>query len=186
MFVGILLDKSTFFGLFDKLSSYFKKNSLEESIILQDINSLHLSLYYLDKELPENSLNLLTKIRKDLKNLKLNITSFNYFYDQQKERIAYFEANHSKRLKEANQVLRSNLPNNVLENSYSYVPHVTIFRIKDYSIFKKHKKNLEKILSNFSKEIEDKNVFKGVNFFKVDSTKESEAQLIAEKLYRGK
>lgn len=174
MFVGILLDKSVFFDLFVKLSNYLKENSLEDSIILQDVNSLHLSLYYLDNDLPQKAQDLLSKIRKELKDLELNITSFNYFYDQEKERIAYFEANNTERLKETNQVFRSNLPNNALENSYSFVSHITIFKIKDYTFFKKHKKNLEKMLIDFSREIGSKDIFKSVNIFQVDSTKEPE------------
>lgn len=180
MFVGILLNKTLFSNLFLKLRSYLKEHRLEDYIILQGIDSLHLSLYYLDNNLPEGVLGLLSKIRKDLEGLELNITSFDYFYDQGKEKIAYFKANRTEKLKKINQIFRLSIPNNVLENSYDFIPHVTIFTIKDYPSFKKHKQNIERMLINFSEEIKDKNVFKSVNIFKVDSTKEPEVQLIIE------
>lgn len=177
-FVGILLNKSIFFDLSIQLSNYLKDNNLEDGIILQDINSIHLSLYYLDSNPPKKASDLLNQIRKDLEGLELNIASFNYFYENQQERIAYFESNNIERLKKANQIFRLNLPNNVLENSYNFIPHITIFSIKDYPSFKKNKKNLEEILSSFIEKIKEKNVFKSVNIFQVDSTKEPEVQLI--------
>lgn len=182
MFVGILLDRSIFFDLFAKLNGYLKKNNLRSDIILQDVNSLHLTLYYLDnhllKEEQEKVQLLVGRLRKNLQNLKLNITSFNYFYDQGKRSLCYFECNNNKRLTAVNKILKSNLPNSVLENTYNFVPHITLFKIKDYLSFNKHKKNLEKILIDFSKEIGNGNIFKSVDIFKVDSTKEPELQIL--------
>lgn len=182
IFIGILLDKSAFFNLFAQLNEYLKKNNLLSSIILQDVNSLHLTLYYLDnhllKEEQEKVQLLIGRLRKNLQNLKLNITSFNYFYDQGKQSLCYFECNNDKRLTAVNKILKSNLPNSVLENTYNFVPHITLFKIKGYSFFKKHKKNLEKILVDFSKEIGNGNIFKSVDIFKVDSTKEPELQIL--------
>lgn len=181
IFIGILLDKSAFFNLFAKLNGYLKKNNLRDDIILQDVNSLHLTLYYLDnhllKEEQEKVQLLIGRLRKNLQNLKLNITSFNYFYDQGKQNLCYFECNNDKRLTEVNKILKSNLPNSVLENTYNFIPHITLFKIKDYLSFNKHKKNLEKILIDFSKEIGNGDIFKSVDIFKVDSTKEPELQI---------
>lgn len=177
-FVGILLDKSVFFDLFAKLNEYLKKNNLRSDIILQDVRSIHLTLYYLNNRLSEKGkVQLLVgRLRKNLQNLELNMTSFNYFYDRGKERICYFECKNES-LIEVNKILKSNFPNNVSENTDNFVPHITLFKIKGYSFFKKHKKNLEKILIDFSKEIGSRGIFKSVNIFKVDSTKEPELQI---------
>ncbi|MBI2018086.1 hypothetical protein HYS96_00085 [Candidatus Daviesbacteria bacterium] len=180
MFIGILLDKSVFSNLFVQLNSYLRENNLQDHIVLQNINSIHLTLYYLDsrllKEEKEKIQLFVDRLRKDLQNLKLNITSFNYFYDQGKQSLCYFECN-NERLIKVNKILKLNFPNSVLENTYSFVPHITLFKIKDYSFFKKHKKNLEKILIAFSKRMGSRNIFKSVNIFKVDSTKEPELQI---------
>lgn len=181
MFVGVLLDSSLFSNLFAKLNEYLKKNNLRSDIILQDVRSIHLTLYYLDsylsKQKKEKIQLFVGRLRKNLQNFKLNITSLNYFYDQGKKSLCYFECNNDKRLTEMNTILKSNFPNSVLENTYNFVPHITLFKIKGYSFFKKHKKNLEKILIDFSKEIGNGNIFKSVNIFKVDSTKEPELQI---------
>lgn len=179
MFVGILLDQNLFVNLFARLKNYLDKNDLIDKVILSNINSIHLTLYYLNADLSleenEKLQFLLDELRKDFKSLELSITSFNYFYDQDKERIAYFEANNAEKLAEANQILRLSFPNKVLDNTYHFVAHVTLFRIEDYSSFKEHRENLEKILSIFIEEIKDKNFFKSVNIFQVDSTKGPES-----------
>lgn len=182
-FVGILLDKNLFLNLFARLGDYLIQNNLLDSIILYNANSLHLTLYYLDAHLSDEEnerLRLLVdKLRKDFKNLELNITSFNYFYDHKKENLAYFEANNTARLIEANNTLRLSFPNKVLDNTYNFVAHMTLFRIKNYALFKTHKGNLEKILNVFIEEVKDRNFFKDVNIFYVDSTKEPENYRIA-------
>lgn len=182
MFVGVLLDSSLFSNLFVQLNNYLKENNLLDDIILQNLQSIHLTLYYLDshllKEEQEKVQLLVGRLRKNLQNLKLNITSFNYFYDQGKEIICYFECSNDKRLTEVNKILKSNIPNSVLENTYNFVPHITLFKIKDYSFFKKHKQNLEQILIDFSRERGDRNILKSVNIFKVDSTNEPELQVL--------
>jgi len=179
MFIGILLDKRVFSNLFVKLSTYLKENNLQGSIILQDINSLHLSLYYLDNRFSEEEKiqRFINRLRKNTQNLKLNVISFNYFYDQKIARTCYFECSNKEKLIEVNKILKLNLPNKVLENTYNFVPHITLFEIKGYSFFKKHKKNLEKILIDFSKRMGSRNIFKSVNIFQVDSTKEPELQI---------
>lgn len=177
-FVGILLDKNLFPDLFTQLRNYLIQNNLLDSIILHDVNSIHLTLYYLDAYLSDEEnerLQLLVdKLRKDFKSLELHITSFNYFSDQGEDRTAYFEANNTEKLTKTNKILRLSFPNKVLDNTYHFVAHVTLFRIEDYSLFKVHRENLEKILSIFIEKIKDKNIFKSINVFQVDSTKEPE------------
>lgn len=181
-FVGILLDQNLFVNLFARLKNYLDKNDLIDKVILSNTNSIHLTLYYLDAELSleENKRLqfLIDELRKDFKSLELNVTSFNYFYDQEKERIAYFETNNAEKLEKINQIFRLSFPNKVLDNQYNFIPHVTLFRVVDPASFKKHKENLEKIFISYIDEIKGKNLFKSIHIFEVDSTKQPEQQRV--------
>lgn len=181
-FVGILLDQNLFVNLFVRLKNYLDKNDLIDKVILPNTNSIHLTLYYLDAEfsLEENKKLqfLIDELRKDFKSLELKITSFNYFYDQGKEKIAYFETSNTEKLEKINKVFRLSFPNKVLDNQYNFIPHVTLFRILDPVSFKKHKEILEKIFFSCIDEIKSKNLFKSFHIFEVDSTKEPEQQRV--------
>lgn len=186
MFIGILLDSNLFSNLFLQLNKYIRDNNLLNSITLQNANSIHITLYYLGANLSSNEKKemqyYLDEIKKVVQNLELDITSFNYFYAQGKERICYFEFSNIEKIVEINHILRINFPNDILDNTYRFTPHITIFKIRDESVFKKHKGNLSKILSDFCNEMIDINTTIGVNIFKVDSSKEPELQIPIELL----
>lgn len=181
-FVGILLDQNLFVNLFARLKNYLDKNDFIDKVILSNTNSIHLTLYYLDAELSleesEKLQFLIDEFRKDFKSLQLNVTSFNYFYDQGKEKIAYFETSNTEKLDKINKVFRLSLPNKVLDNQYNFIPHATLFRVVDPASFKKHKENLEKIFISCIDEIKGKNLFKSVHIFEADSTKQPEEQRV--------
>lgn len=186
MFIGILLDSNLFTNLFLQLNKYIKDNNLLNSIILQDVNSIHLTLYYLGENFSGSEKkeiqHYLHKIKRILRDLELDIISFNYFYVQGRERICYFECNNIEKIVKINHILRINFPNDILDNTYRFTPHITVFKIKDELAFKKHKGNLQKILSDFCNEIIGINTIIGVNIFKVDSSKVPELQIPIEKL----
>lgn len=182
-FVGVSLNSILFLNLFTQLRDYLIQNNLLRDIILHDINNLHLTLYYLDAYFPEEEnrkLRLFTdKLKKEFKSFKLSIIAFNYFYNDKENNLAYFETDNTERLTEVNHELRLNFPNQVLDNTYNFIAHVTLFRIKNVPLFKAHKGNLEEILNIFIKEAKDENFFKDINIFYVDSTKEPENYIIA-------
>ena len=50
-FIGIKINSRAFVDLFVKLQQYLRDNNAEQVIELQDIHSLHVTLYYLQKEI---------------------------------------------------------------------------------------------------------------------------------------
>lgn len=180
VFIGASLDSKLFLNLYVKLNEYIKSNALKNTIILQDIHSIHTTLHYLDKNFLQEKLKhiqlRLSTLEKNIEFIK--ITRINYFYDDQKEKICYFEPFNSERLSEINKRLKVDFPSNVQENSYEYIPHVTLFKINDCSEFKKHQKNIEKIILSFLEQIADKSFKITINIFLVNSDFEPELQIL--------
>lgn len=178
-FIGASFDSKLFFNLYVKLNEYVKMNSLKDTIILQDILSIHVTLHYLDKNITQGKLRYirlgLMTLRESLGPIK--ITGFNYLYDDKKEKVCYFELFDPERLADINQKLKADYPLDVQGNTYKYIPHVTLFKIKRHLEFKKHQKNLEKIISNFVEQIADKNFRTKISIFLVNSDFEPELQI---------
>lgn len=178
-FIGVSFDSKLFLNLYVKLNEYIKRNDLKDTIILQDIHSIHTTLHYLDKNFSQEKLKhiqlRITTLEKDIEFIK--ITRINYFYDDQKEKICYFELSNPERLSKINRRLKVNFPPNVQENSYKYIPHVTLFKIKEYSEFKKHQKNIEKIILDFLEQNANKNFKVRINIFLANSCFEPELQI---------
>lgn len=178
-FIGASFDSKLFLNLYVKLNEYIKRNDLKDTIILQDIHSIHTTLHYLDKNFSQKKLKhiqlRITTLEKDIEFIK--ITRINYFYDDQKEKICYFELFNPERLSEINKSLKVEFPSSIKENNYKYIPHVTIFKIKESSEFKKHQKNIEKIILYFLEQIADKSFKTTINIFLVNSCFEPELQI---------
>ncbi|MBI3289806.1 hypothetical protein HYZ78_00235 [Candidatus Microgenomates bacterium] len=178
-FIGASLDSKLFLNLYVELNEYITRNNLKDAIVLQDIHSIHTTLHYLDENFSQEKLKRiqlrLATLGKDIEFIKIN--HINYFYDNYKEKICYFELFNSERLSEINKRLKVIFPSNVQENSYKYIPHVTLFKIKEYAEFKKHQKNIEKIILYFLEQIATKSFKTTINIFLVNSCFEPELQI---------
>lgn len=180
-FVGILLDNKPFINLYVKLNDYLRDNGLSDDIIMQDIHSIHLTLYYLTKDVVNSKKNivLMRKIDKSLNSIKLNITSLNYFYLNGNEKACYLEPNNIEKLTKLNKLLSDNLSKYSGEdNDFKFSPHVTLFKIKNSTSFnKKHKNNLEKIINKNLMQVKKINLHLATDIFLANSTIEPELQI---------
>ena len=179
-FLGITLDKSKFKVLFDSLKKYSQENNLQKIIEIQNQDSVHITLYYLDKDINKS---VLKQIRDDLsvlnkKNLIITLKKVSFFKKENKNYLCYLSPNSIEKLEKINLYLKQRYIGNAIDNNYKYIPHITIFKILNFSIYKQHENNISKIIETFLSENNKVNLSQSFNLYAVDSTKSPEKQKI--------
>ncbi|MDD2483053.1 MAG: 2'-5' RNA ligase family protein [Candidatus Shapirobacteria bacterium] len=180
-FLGITLNNKLFLGLFNSLQKYLNENNIENAIELQNINNLHITLYYFGEKIDSKTL---LKVKDDL--LKLNkiifpiyIDKFNFFEKERQIYLGYLSPSKNKKIKEINSKLKSNYISDVPDNDYSrYIPHVTLFKIRDFDLYQKHSEKILKIINFNLKKIKINDSFKEINLYAVDSSFSPEKQVV--------
>ncbi|HSW97124.1 MAG TPA: hypothetical protein VLF89_04840, partial [Candidatus Saccharimonadales bacterium] len=125
---------------------------------------MHVSLYYLPQELTSNEQisikNSLSRLNQDNKDFIVTAKHYGYFKQQNKERLCYLQAFPTEKLIEWNNFLRAEYKKeSILDNQYSYVPHISLYRILNHEIFLKHKTAIEEILTQSITKITNENLF---------------------------
>lgn len=179
-FLGISLNNKLFSGLFNSLQKYLKENNLENIIELQNLSSLHITLYYFDKNLDSS---ILLNIKNDLKELNKNIfpvyiDQVRFFQKDSKKYLCYLSLKKQNNLTEINSFSKNKYSNQVEDNINPYIPHITLFKIKDFSLYKDHEKYILSIINTNLEGIKNTDIFKKFNFYTVDSSCSPEKQRI--------
>jgi 2'-5' RNA ligase len=105
-FIGVSLESSKFTDLFVDLQKYFRGHDLEGAIELQNILSLHITLYYLERSLAEDEK---TQLLQDASDMSLDVAMSisglkgSYFGESGKERVCYLGCAGNEKFKEMNQ-----------------------------------------------------------------------------------
>jgi len=179
-FLGLTLNNSFLTELFNSLKKYLLENHLEKVIELQNLNSLHITLYYFDKEINSSVLlevkGSLEKLNKDISPIYINQVKF--FQKKSKDYLCYLSPLEASKLSQINLNLKNEYPNTIKDNNYLYIPHLTIFKIKDFFTYKNHKENILFIINSHLEKIKIKNLSKKFNFYSVDSTHSPEKHKI--------
>jgi len=173
-FIWLELKENFLKNIFFELKDFVKKNNYENILQVEEWKNFHITLYYLIKNL-EN----IEEIKNFIKNLKLEeeifLDDLKYFYRENKEFIWYFSIKSKNNFFKVNEILNKKFKKYSAEdNKLDFIPHITIFRIKNYEKFLKIKNKLENFIKNriFEKNINSKKIF----LYKVDSTKSPEVQ----------
>ena len=174
-FLGISLNTDLFIGLFKSLRKYLKENNIENAISLQDRSSLHITIYYFGENLDDATL---SKLKNDLlilnkkeKLFPIFVDEVNFFMQQGQNRLCYLYPSKGKKIEEINSILKPKYFNKIVDNNYpKYIPHITIFKIKDFDLYQKHQENMLTIIKHYLKGIRQDNVFESFNLFSVNST----------------
>lgn len=182
-FFGLSLKNETFNNIFESLEKYIKENNLKKIIELQNISSLHISLYYFGKNI---SVSNLEKIKEDLVeiNKKENyfpvyINQLNFFKRRDEKHLCYLSPSETKGLERINSKLKQRYISEVPDNDYpKYVPHLSLFKIKDNNLYPKHDDAITTIINKYLKLIKKVNTFNGFNLYSVDSNYSPEKQEI--------
>lgn len=177
-FVGITLKPEKFVNIFTEIHQFLWENC-KKIIEFQNILSLHITLYYFPKELSKNDLNTIKNIisKIDLKDVNIIFWWFQYFW----EKVAYLWYKNHKLFKQLNHIFHQNFPkyNTIIDNSYEkYIPHTTIFKIKEYDLYLTYKEEIEKIVLKNLEKISTNEIWWDINLYAVNSTFSPEIQIM--------
>lgn len=171
-FVWLEIISEKFTDLFCALQKYLRENNIENIIEFQNILSLHITLYYLWENISEN-FSFPKNISQDIE-----LWTFNYFLKEKRKFICYGTVNTPDFLKNIFDCLHTKYDKKeVWENSFEFIPHITIFKIKDFLEFQKHQKNIEKILEQESEKITWSITTGNIFLYKVSSKFSPEIQI---------
>lgn len=182
-FIGIKINSRVFVNLFVQLQQYLKINDAEQAIELQNIHSLHVSLYYLQEEIPfqertniENTITILTKLHK---NFILTPNHIAYFKKNESDYLGYISCFQVQELSKLNnQLAEEYKKDQIPDNQYIYIPHISLFRIMNHNLFISHKGNIDNIIEQLLNSINKDNLFQGFFLFEVNSQFHPEIQFI--------
>lgn len=176
-FLGISLKSKPYEKLFVELQEYFKKNKIDNAIEMQNILSLHITLYYFGSNINP----IKTDLAKNLSTLRKNKVVIrpiaqNYFSQNGNNTVCYLNPSNIKTLEKLHKEIdRTYNLDKVVENTYPFTPHITLFRINNKR-FNKHKKNIDHIVNKFLSKNEGGNTFNGFYLYKVNSKFKQEFQ----------
>ena len=100
-----------------------------------------------------------------------------YFWDN----IAYISYDNFENLEKINNFLKNkfNEYNSIVDNSYShFIPHTTLFKIKDYPKFLLYKNDIENIVVKNIEKIQKSDFIENFHLYAVNSTFTPELQVI--------
>lgn len=182
-FLGISLNSNLFSVLFISIQKYLKENNIENVIELQNINSLHITLYYFGQNLDNITLfrlkNDLLELNKKENLFPIFIDELNFFEKKEQKYLCYLYPSKCKKIEEINSKLKQNYISEVIDNDYpKYISHITLFKIKNFDLYQKHHEKILSIIKMYLKKIQLNNSFKSFNLFSVSSTFSPEKQTI--------
>jgi len=144
-FIAVDLQIEKLKNLFLQIAKYLKSRSLEKDIILQNYDTSHITLYYLNKNCNYKT------IKKELWNFKINkqifIEDFSYFYRYDKEFICYLKPSFSEDFSNYNIFFNWKYKDFwASDNDLVFIPHISLFKILDNKLFLIYKTEIENIL----------------------------------------
>lgn len=180
-FIGISLDSSLFADLFVDLQTYFSGHGMESTVEFQNPLSPHVTLYYLEDSIePGQKSQILEDISDASATNRLTISDLkaNYFGEPGQERVCYLGCARDTKLEELHQffVQKYNRPQ-IPENQLTFVPHISLFRIRDPEAYALHKEKIDAIIHTGAQIIDTKHAITGLRLFRVNSLFHPEIQI---------
>ena len=180
-FVGIAVDSAQFADLFVELQKYFIGHDISHAIELQNILSLHVTLYYLPAILHQTGK---TEILKDLfelsssKEFTISSLQGKYFGEPGKGRVGYIGCESNETFNTINLFFAEKYKHTgISENALAFVPHISLFRILDSEAFAPHKAEVDVIIDASIPSINVDTVLGGLRLFQVNSDFRPEIQI---------
>jgi 2'-5' RNA ligase len=180
-FIGVSLDSKYFVNTFIALQRYFKEHDLEKAVEFQNVLSLHITLYYLDKELTGSEKEQLQADIASLRTSKefvLTGLKASYFGEPGKERVCYVGCAENEVLRDINKYFAEKYKfDQIPENQLSFVSHISLFRITDSGAFASHRAAVDEIINATIESIETDELVTGLHLFQVSSLFHPEIQI---------
>jgi 2'-5' RNA ligase len=177
-FIGIKLKSEYFVSLYTELQKLLweKRDILE----FQNILSIHITLYYLPPTLSSDHLHQIQRFKDYFWRKKVTLTGYSYFGDSTHWKLYYLKPDNSNEyLNTYNHELRTIFQefNTIIDNTYSFIPHITLFKVRDWSAYEDISKEVEGILNNYLWEIENVDIYESFELFQVNSKFAPEIQI---------
>ena len=180
-FIWIQLKSEIFSDIFSAVYLYLEQNNIQDSIIFQNPLSVHITLYYLEKNIDKITIEEIKKyIQKfDIKN-SITISWYDYFLNWEwNKSIFYFRTKTNVALEKYRNDLHKKYNRDYVEdNNFIFSPHITFLRIQDNKIFEEHRKNIENIIDKQLQKINDLDInTKNIFLYAVNSQFKEEIQI---------
>lgn len=180
-FIGVSLKSSQLADLFVAIDAYSRENKLTESILLQNVNSTHITFHYLPADVPKQEEgSILEEVRRSQNGMPSFVggLTVDYFGGDATEKVCFIRCKEDSWMEETHMLLARNYPHEeVPENSLTFVPHITLFRIQDISKYAPHKDSIDSMVSDHIKNIGEKIDTKGLRLYRVNSGYQPEIQI---------
>lgn len=179
-FIWIELRAEFFSDVFVKIYEYIKKENIEDSIVLQNPLSPHITLYYLEKDLSEEDI---ISIKEDIATInskqEIHLAWIDYFFHWEDKSVLYFTVWTSLTLKEYRNFFHNKYAKtNVENNRFEYSPHITILKILSSSTFEVHRINIETIIKEEQEKLKNQDTSTGgIYLYAVNSHFKPELQI---------
>ncbi len=137
--------------LFDRLALYIETYDIQNSVELQRLESIHITLYYLGDTVSENEKWIYEQYHNSFpKDWVIYMNNIDYFYRNDSPSILFLLPENGDDFLKQNTLLTSLFQrNDIIDNQFPYIPHITIIRILDSSIFSVHRSEIEKIIKTY-------------------------------------
>ncbi|EKE27593.1 MAG: hypothetical protein ACD_3C00188G0009 [uncultured bacterium (gcode 4)] len=166
-------------NIFGSLQKIIEKNRLEKIVKLQNPTALHVTLYYFWKHLSEDDMiaikDKIDTIRPNIKDGKLNLGDFRYFLHWNRA-IFYLTPKTDLNLNGFNKAFEGLFHKETEENKLTYIPHITLFKVKDLKEYERFRPLFEKEVKWFLNDFWKLDYFENVNLYCVDSDNKPEMQ----------
>jgi 2'-5' RNA ligase len=155
-FIWIELKAELFSDIFVKVFNYIKKNNILNSVLFQNPLSMHITLYYLEKNIDLETKKEIKEYIKtfDIRNI-IKLNWFNYFSNWEwNKSLLYFTTKTKLFLEDYRNKIHMKYNRNYIEdNNLNFFPHITFMKIEDSKIFEKHRENIENIVNKEIKKV---------------------------------
>ena len=180
-FIGFKLDSEAFVDLYVRIQQFLDENNIAACVELQNILSLHTTLYYFEAEIPAKDKtgieDFISTLQNDGQKYTISLNGFEYFRRESKEEILYLKPKNDSLPILHKQLATRFQRNGIVDDQYTFIPHITLLKIVDLLTFQKHRLQFEEIISQCLEEISSKDVCEGIHFFAAYSQGRPEIQI---------
>ena len=180
-FIWIDIKSELLSDLFSEVYLYLKQHNVESILSFQNPLSIHITLYYLEKDISKNTKKEIVDFIKDFEiSESIFISWFDYFTRWKDSKyLLYLIPKNKSDLKYFRDKIDAIYDRKyILDNSYDFISHISFFKILNPGLFEKHREDIEKIIKKEIKKLENIDVnSREVFLYAVNSDFKEEIQL---------
>ncbi len=181
-FIWISLYSKYFADIFSWIQ-YILWPDCSSIIELQNPLSLHITIFYLPRDISPQDKEVIHKILWQMWEVRLDfsISNMKYFWEWENLRVGYIGIQNDIQLRMFHTSCKKLFPEyiDIPDNAYPiFTPHITLFRVKDIPAFLEKKWVIEQFIAHELVSIQNFNLVEGWRLFAVNSRFTPELQII--------